>query len=827
MKKSLLLLFFAVVAVFGFVAPSAQTQNVSADAAGTVVVHYQKWDGNYDNVGFWTWGAGTGGTADGGVNPAGTDAFGAYFEISIGSDATSLGLIPIADEMDSDNRWNHKDSYEGMDLSLDVAAAAAGGTMDVYFFSGANSVFTISADYANLFVVYFTATELYEANLGIHAWGTAWNQDAALGTWSTWGTPTQIFTVDFLTPGGKIGKIGMVQATGGDTVDANFLVYAGDDATKKTGDVTGTLDGVQNGGVNAVYVAGDTYKGFDKATLYADASFAFKFIPFDNTNYTLSGTYASKPNTILVKFSADVATAFYDEAGTPIVTEYQKYEIVGYNYVLKANPIVITDPSTYDAYVAGALPTGDPDNGNANAAVGRVVFHYQKWDSNYDSVGLWTWGANVFGQGSQIEKAGVDDFGAVMEVFIDANATSIGLIPLAADITTDDRWASRETPDGEHINFDVTAIANGTTDRIDIYYFQGGYQTYFTADPAKANVLVLYMNTTGEYTETTGIHNWGWDANAADWGTPLAMIQAFKTPDGMPGIAQLLTVDPASISNNPGIIVHDGDTKYSGDANIQFLEDGTTSYFNGMAAGDVMVIYTGVAGSTPDSYSYTQDHDTFVDELMNYEKGDAIYDYVTYEEISYPRVEIDIAPFFSLTKDGVAMTDPFSSVDYNTANDAITELVLVLNEDLDNTAQYELTFNNGLEGIDLQEATVAVDMDTTAPTITFISDQQVSIVAGEGWDTALWPDMRAMDDRDGNVTDRIYVKAGDGTVDMNAVGDHIVTLTVVDLWGNENTAEFTITVTEPATGCAAQNASIIGIAALGVVAFFVTRKKWL
>ncbi|MBU0997514.1 MAG: hypothetical protein KKE16_05640 [Firmicutes bacterium] len=823
MKKSLLLLFFAVIALLGFVAPAVSNQTVSAEAAGKVVFHYQKWDGNYDNVGLWAWGTGTDGTSNG-VDVTGTDEFGVYFDVLIGADATEMGCIPIAAEFDNDARWNNKDTMlneagDGrVDILFDVTEAAGGATMHVYFFSGSDKAFVASADYANVFVVYFTATEEYEENLGLHAWG-GWYNDAALGTWGTWGTPTQVFTGEFLTPEGKIGKVGMVQAlVGDDEADANLIVYAGNDATKKTGDVSDVADGLGGGDVTGLYVAGDVFKGFDKVTLFADSSFAFKFIPYDNTAYTLTGTYASKPNTILVKFSADTATAFYDEAGTPIITEYQEYEVVGYEYVQKANPIV-QDDTVYTAYVEEAVP--------ANVA-GRVVFHYQKWDGDYSSVGLWTWGTGTDGTQAPVEKAGVDEFGAVLVVNVDDNADdTIGLIPLAADITTDDRWASRETPDGQHIVFDVTSIKNGTTDQIDVYYFQGGLQTYFVADPTKANVLVLYMNTSGEYTETTGIHNWGWDENAAGWGEPLPMIEAFKTPDGMPGIAQLLTVSPTEIVNNPGIIVHDGDTKYSGNDNIQFQTDGTTSYFDGMVAGDVMVIYAGVAGSTPDSYSYTQVRADFVDELMNYEKGDAIWDYVTYEKTDYPRVAIDISEFFSLTKDGVAMTDPFTSVDYNMEDDAITELVLVLAADLLNASTYELTYNNGKEGIELQDATIEVNLDITAPVITFISDQEVTIVAGEGWDSALWPDMRAMDDRDGNVTDRIYVKPGDGTVDMNEVGEHIVTLTVFDTWGNESTADFTIIVTEPATGCAARNASIIGISALGLAVFFVTRKRWL
>jgi LPXTG-motif cell wall-anchored protein len=61
---------------------------------------------------------------------------------------------------------------------------------------------------------------------------------------------------------------------------------------------------------------------------------------------------------------------------------------------------------------------------------------------------------------------------------------------------------------------------------------------------------------------------------------------------------------------------------------------------------------------------------------------------------------------------------------------------------------------------------------------------------------------------------------------MNEVGEHQVTLTVADEWGNEGTAVFTINVTEPETGCGAANASIAAIGLLGVVLFFVRRREW-
>ena len=135
MKKSLLLLFLAVFTLLG-IAMTVQNTVVEA-ATGKVVYHYQKWYGDYDNVGLWVWGTGTGGSVDG-VAVTGTDDFGVYFDVAIGSDATTMGSIPISDEFDNaTNRWNHKDTYPGndgpMNIEFDVTAAAAGAEMHVYF----------------------------------------------------------------------------------------------------------------------------------------------------------------------------------------------------------------------------------------------------------------------------------------------------------------------------------------------------------------------------------------------------------------------------------------------------------------------------------------------------------------------------------------------------------------------------------------------------------------------------------------------------------------------------------------------------------------------
>ncbi len=806
MKKSLLLLFFAVTALLGF-AMSTKNLTVDAAAAGQVVFHYQKWDGVYDSVGLWVWGTGTDGSSNG-LEKTSVDDFGAVIEIAIGADATTAGIIPISAEIGNDNRWSNKDSKGDADLSLDVTAAAAGATMHVYFFSGSDTIFVASEEYINVFVVYFTASEVYEENLGLHAWG-GWYNDANIGSWGVWGTPTPIFTGEFTTPEGKLGKVGMAQAIV-DGGTPNLIIYAGNDATKKTGDVAIDVTGLVAGDCTALYAAAEQWQGFDNVTLFADSSFAFKFTPYSMIEGKLDGTYALTKSIIQVKFSAEVASA-YEDITQPIVTTYELYEIVGYEYIPTGSGGITIDDTVYDPYVASDIPSN---------VAGRVVFHYQKWDSDYSDVGLWTWGTGTDGTGAPVIRSGVDDFGAVMVINVDDDASdTIGLIPIADSIGTDDRWTYRETPDGQHINFDVTAIKNGTVDEIHVYYFQGGFQTYFVADPAKANIITLYYESDGTYEANLGIYTWGsWTNQEGDWGQSIPMTESFKSPDDVPGVAVMNSFDPAVEEDWIGYLVYAGDdpSKKTGDVN-----NGTGAGFGTMVAGDVLVVYTGFSDKT-----WSPDHDRFVLELMVETEKVAIYDYVEYEETSYERALYDVAAMFTLLKDGVAVENAIKSVSFNEDKDVITELAVELNVELESGHEYVLQFDNGAEGLDNRAAEVDVVTDAEGPVITVLLTEELTFVAGTAWDTSYWPNIRAIDDRDGNVSDRIYVKPEEGIVNMNKAGVYPITVTAYDDWGNETQATFNITITAPETGCAAQNASIGILGLFGVAFFFARRKEW-
>jgi len=92
---------------------------------------------------------------------------------------------------------------------------------------------------------------------------------------------------------------------------------------------------------------------------------------------------------------------------------------------------------------------------------GKIFFHYQLWDGDYSSSGLWTWGNGSGGTDGKVTSTVTDDFGAVYEITVMSSADEkIGIIPIKKDIDLDSRWDYRETADGYQIS--ITAPKSST-----------------------------------------------------------------------------------------------------------------------------------------------------------------------------------------------------------------------------------------------------------------------------------------------------------------------------------------------------------------------------
>ncbi len=298
MKKVLLVLLL--VAAFGLFGVRAFAEG---EGTGNLVIHFKAWDENYTELGSWAWG----GPAAGKVYD-GLDDFGAYWEYNDIPVGTEVGFIAVIWPGGAGPNWDAK--LTG-DVKIDPSAIIEGQTTHVYVFEGAATNdnnpahFIAQPDKLNMLVVYFDSTGSYEEKLGVHAWGWV---DIAPG----WGDPYPMSNAGKTAAGVDVKAL-MLSA---DAPGAGLLVYAGDDATKKTGDVKLDDSGAAVAGdVGIAYVVGkgDAYTAGDNVfyndyAAFAEEAFSFKLMAFDAE--AMSGTYAVDPQTIIVKTSAPVASPY-------------------------------------------------------------------------------------------------------------------------------------------------------------------------------------------------------------------------------------------------------------------------------------------------------------------------------------------------------------------------------------------------------------------------------------------------------------------------------------------------------------------------------------
>ncbi len=195
--KKILSIFITLALVFTFFAVSGQTVLAEVPANDcttdyTVVIHYHRWDNDYTNMDFWTWGTGT----DGSGNPliVGEDDFGAVAYMCVNStDADdTAGLIPRL------NDWSYKDGIDtngdGVDDKAiilrddlgDMVGFDENGIKHVYVLQGSADVYendpllpTFQKDgFGTLVVVYYDPIESY-TGWNLWNWGTGTDGTAA------------------------------------------------------------------------------------------------------------------------------------------------------------------------------------------------------------------------------------------------------------------------------------------------------------------------------------------------------------------------------------------------------------------------------------------------------------------------------------------------------------------------------------------------------------------------------------------------------------------------------------------------------------------------
>lgn len=332
MKKVLLAFFLvlSVTALFGV--------NTFAAGTGNVVVHFQAWDADYDyaDLGSHAWG-------DTNFAPKlrdGVDDFGAYWNYDDIAIDTELGFISVM-YADGSPNWEKKLTQN---VYIPSDAIIEDETVHVYIFEGAETLkdgdvitdpqlFIASNEHYNMLLTYFDPSGSYDETLGVHAWN-GWVDVPA-----EWGNPAQVFSTAGKTTDGREVKAAMLSSTAS---DAGLLIYAGDDATKKTGDVnlaSALTETPALGDTGMAYVLskGNAYTAGDNVYYNDFASFAEEAFSFGLKAYdpeTQEGTYAVDPTTIIAKTSLQITNPYpsatdKDAAMDTVISWFEVREITG------------------------------------------------------------------------------------------------------------------------------------------------------------------------------------------------------------------------------------------------------------------------------------------------------------------------------------------------------------------------------------------------------------------------------------------------------------------------------------------------------------------
>ncbi|MDY0276837.1 MAG: hypothetical protein RBQ97_01995 [Acholeplasma sp.] len=339
MKKFLLgvLMMFSSLFLLG-------TVNAAETVTGKIVIHFQKWNGDYSDVGINTWSFPQGDPLSTQQGPTAlgdktkTDSFGVYWE---SGDITttgegSLGFQVVGfDNVGESNESANFDKKKYTNHQIDAGIIKDGKTVHVYMFQGSNNrtdnekdpngvvnYIVADPDKQGIMVVYYDSTGNYEEKLGVHSWGWAEGGNA-----SRWNEPLKLFTDAGKSVAGVRVKAGVLYYA--DPVGTpGAIVYYGDgDNSKKTNN----LEPMNKD--NAAYVETPTAKGqldivytvnagngnvsnenvwLNDAQKWSEKAFKFELVAFkagvDGKDAT--GTYAANPTTVMVSTNQELTNIY-------------------------------------------------------------------------------------------------------------------------------------------------------------------------------------------------------------------------------------------------------------------------------------------------------------------------------------------------------------------------------------------------------------------------------------------------------------------------------------------------------------------------------------
>lgn len=464
----------------------------------------------------------------------------------------------------------------------------------------------------------------------------------------------------------------------------------------------------------------------------------------------------------------------------------------------------------------------------AETETGDLVIHFKKWDDNYVDLGFWGWD----GFDPLPVYDGLDEFGAYFE---------INNLPVGAENTFgfkfverpgggDPNWSNEFSKD---IKLPKSVVKAGET--VHVYVFQGATSSedhpgYYVAKNDAYNLLMVYFDPSGSYETNLGIHHWsGWNHEDPAWGSPLKVFSnAGETTAGLKVKATILNALPNDKDEAPdaGLLIYAGgdENKKTGDVKLlDFLSETPTLGEVGIS----YVVSMGNAYEAGDNIFKNEDYEDFAEAAFNFKllpyglddngRGTGTYairpDQIivkTSAQLANPYYEaeteaeqedaLDLVNGWFTVKDSTGAVVEIERVDFALRNETVNDFVVVLKNDLDITKEYTIYFDNGLEGDSNLTADLEVKMDKNGPVITFPlldEDKIVMVKWGVPFDLNNFPVYSAIDDRDGDVTMKVFVpKDSNSILDTSKVGDYVITLEVSDLWGNVTRETFTFRVSK-------------------------------
>ncbi len=488
---------------------------------------------------------------------------------------------------------------------------------------------------------------------------------------------------------------------------------------------------------------------------------------------------------------------------------------------------------------------------------GNLVIHFQKWDGDYSTVGMNSWGNEGVTMGlKNPDEVGwtTDDFGVKVEfngldayeAGVTEGAIGVQVVGHNGDDSDPINWSVDWNKKLANVEIPREQVQDGKTTHV--YLFEGGvsretdeanfaYPIY--ADPDMGGMMVVYFDPSNAYEENLGVHSWGWaeGSNAAAWNDPLQIFEKVgRTSDGTFVYAGVLAyADPMG---TPGAIVYYGqgdDSKKTGNLEPASSENG--AYIETpKAAGELDVVYVLNKGDNnitlnniwlnePEAFAL----EAFTFRIVDFDAEEMTGTYAVdpntlivkissllenpYEaavtETEQADAIAEIESWFTVRE--VTGEATFGSplaierVDFARSNETLDTFVVILDGDgLDNTKDYQLDFSDMLAE-NPHEANIMIDMDTNAPELVFFSpnaivgvpeaERIIEVPWGEAFNQNLFPSYQVDDDRDGDLTQFVYVPSGDhSTLDTRTEGDYPITLRVVDNWGNVTEVTFTFRV---------------------------------